>query len=107
MEYDQMDAAIAWARERWPNAGAVLSRATYADRIALVFEAGYKVTVPLVELQPEPEDAESCPSWTATVAAVRYAQQRKIDLKTITGTGKDGKITLSDVREAIDADATV
>jgi pyruvate/2-oxoglutarate dehydrogenase complex dihydrolipoamide acyltransferase (E2) component len=102
MEYDQMEAAIAWARERWPDAGSVLSRATYADRIALVFQAGYKIVVPLADLaEPEPE-SEPLPEWTATLPAVRLAQARNIDLKTITGTGKDGKIILSDVREAIE-----
>jgi pyruvate/2-oxoglutarate dehydrogenase complex dihydrolipoamide acyltransferase (E2) component len=111
MEYDPMDAAIAWARERWPDAGRVLSRATYEDRIALVFQAGYKVVVPLSEIAPVVEPVVAAVidapvervEVQASPAAVRLAKKNGLALTSITGTGKNGKVTVADVRKAMKA----
>lgn len=43
------------------------------------------------------------PKLNASEAAAKLAEENKIDLATVTGTGKDGAITKGDVQKAIDA----
>lgn len=55
----------------------------------------------LIELEPEPEpEPDEEIIWYATDSAVEYADEHGIDLGSVTGTGKDGKITLTDVKDA-------
>ncbi len=97
------------ARHVGAQPGQVMSGRVYADHVAIVIDwgikGGKKYLVPLVDLcPPEPttkreplnRDALAC-----TAAAARLAQQHNINISTITGTGKGGRITVSDVRETI------
>jgi len=49
-----------------------------------------------------PPEQEEPPQIDATPRAIQVAIQYDIDLAEVTGTGKDGKITLGDVRAAMD-----
>lgn len=46
------------------------------------------------------EEGEGILIYHATDSAVAYAEEHGIDLSEIEGTGKDGKITLTDVKDA-------
>lgn len=61
-------------------------------------KAGLLIKVKAVEVV-ETADAEEQPD--ATPAAVELAKEKGIDLASVTGTGADGRITKSDVENAI------
>ena len=83
--------------------------AVEAGYIALVVDKGVagcpKYKIPLAELEvPQIEVAEPEPDLKepeATIAAVRLAEKHGVRLSAIDGSGKGGKITLRDVKEAI------
>ena len=57
----------------------------------------------MTELATEPEtrpDIELFDDVNATDSAIIYASQNGIDLSGVEGTGKDGRITLADVKKA-------
>lgn len=90
-----LHAAIGYIKDRRDDVGEVLSWRLYPDRIAVVIYPGYKYVIGLDELNlPDPE---------ATSAAAALATEHNLNLTTIVGTGKDGRILVSDVQEAIDA----
>ena len=78
----------------------VMSGRVYADRVAIVIDwgikGGKKYLVPRSEL-------EQSPPPDITAAAARLARRHGIDAITITGTGRNGRITVTDVRETIHA----
>ena len=80
--------------------GDVLSSKVYEDRLAFVVRQGHKYVIPLDELQPE--DVEPEREIEATTEAMAYAREHEVDLATVTGTGKDGRILVRDVRGALD-----
>jgi len=51
----------------------------------------------LLFLEPSGEN------WTATAAAVELAEDHGVDLATVSGTGAGGRITVSDVRDEVNA----
>jgi len=88
-------AAVGYIQDRRDDTGQVLSHRVYDDHIAVVIEPGYKYVIGLDELHlSEPE---------ATPAAARLATDHNLNLTTIVGTGKNGRITVPDVQEAKDA----
>jgi len=54
----------------------------------------------IMDVTPTPEDASE-PEIDATPGAVKLAEEKGLDLHYITGTGRDGRITAKDVREAM------
>jgi len=99
-----VDEAIAWIKERRPDAGDELSYRLYADMISIVIAPGYKYQIPLDELRRRVSarvPIPACAGMRFTAAAGKLAHEHDINLKTITGTGKAGLITVADVRSAI------
>jgi len=82
--------------------GGWLSYRVYGDRIVIVMVAGYKYTVPLSELSKPKEIAIDQGDFKYTLAAFKLAQVHDIDLTTITGTGKDGRITVLDIKKIVE-----
>ena len=76
----------------------VMTYAIYEDRIAIVVNNGVKgcpkYVVPLVELVPLALVVD------ATKAAWALADEKGIDLAYVVGTGKDGRVSVGDVRQA-------
>lgn len=79
--------------------------------VTVVVNPGPEYYIPIVELEamdaevvgqvPEVGEAQEARP-EATDAAVALAREAGIDLQTVAGTGKDGKITIGDVRSAVD-----
>jgi len=89
-----LQAAVRYIQDRRDDTGQVLSHRVYDDRIAVVIEPGYKYVIGLDELHLSEPDA--------TPAATKLAIEHNLNLTTIVGTGKNGRITVPDVQEAID-----
>lgn len=98
-----LEATLDWIRENGnhPVTG-VLAWRVYEDRVAVVIEPGPKYTVPRSELKER-----RIPGVNATDSAWDEADRRGIDLTTITGTGRDGRIVKRDVLEAVAVDRAV
>lgn len=69
-----------------------LGHGTYADE-------GYQTRMLTAGLPAHPLDEEP----KASVAILEFAKEHGVDIETITGTGKDGRIKKSDVEAFIDA----
>lgn len=89
----------------------VMTYAVYDDHLAMVVNNGIKgcpkYLVPLVELElavgleelVEEPVAKAEPVVKATPAARIFAKKHGIDLVTVAGTGKGGKVSIADVRQ--------
>jgi pyruvate/2-oxoglutarate dehydrogenase complex dihydrolipoamide acyltransferase (E2) component len=74
----------------------VLSSKVYDDQVVFVVRQGYKFFIPRDDLAiPEPVEV------IATTEARAYAKMHGVDLSTIQGSGRGGRILVRDVREAI------
>jgi pyruvate/2-oxoglutarate dehydrogenase complex dihydrolipoamide acyltransferase (E2) component len=77
-----------------------------ADSVVVIVRQGHKYVVPRSELViPEPEIPEpTIPEPVeiiATTEARAYAKMHGVDLSTVKGTGRGGRILVRDVKEAI------
>jgi len=83
----------------------VTSYRVYGDRVVLVVDHGihgpHKYSVPLGELSDIVEDVPEEEAVDATDAARKLAEEYNLDLRTISGSGKDGRILIRDVRDAL------
>jgi len=81
----------------------VTSYRVYGDRVVLVVDHGIhgprKYSVPLEDLPELPP--EYPPDLDATEAAWLLAAEHGVDLRTISGSGKDGRILTRNVRDAL------
>lgn len=60
------------------------------------------IPAPVVVDIPKPAPYISAPEMNATIKAIELALEAGIDLSTIKGTGKNGKITIEDVEAEIE-----
>ena len=79
----------------------VLSSRVYDDRVMFVVRAGHKLIVPRDELTPPEPVVVKVPEVNATTEARAYARMHGVDLSTVQGTGRGGRILVRDVRKAI------
>lgn len=95
-DQELLEAALDWIRENGshPITG-VLSWRAYEDNVVVIIEPGPKYVVPRSELKER-----HAPEVNATESARKEADRYGIDLTTITGTGRGGRIVKRDVQEA-------
>lgn len=73
-----------------------LGHGTYADTAV---EAGYQTRMLTAGAPAQPSDEEP----KASAAIQEFAKENGVDIETVVGTGKDGRIKKSDVEAVIDA----
>ena len=76
-----------------------------SEEVLAIFEAGAGVAAPAAGASAPAEPPRPAEAAPASPAARKLAEEQGIDPATISGTGKDGRITKEDVQRAIDSPA--
>ena len=76
-----------------------------SEEVLAIFEAGAGVAAPAAGASAPAEPPKPAEAAPASPAARKLAEEQGIDPATISGTGKDGRITKEDVQRAIDSPA--
>ena len=99
LELSDLSASVAGATHRVPQYKQLFQLEAVADLLEAVQRKIAPDTTPEIDATPV---ATELAEANSTPAAVKLAHEKGVDLRTITGTGAGGKITVNDVKAAME-----